>query len=90
MYNCKFSEPYSIIAALYSLLSVFSNPFFLLDKALEEEGCVPIPEEVFFGLNRHKKLVQSFNPLSVPLWLLEKQQDFLAHMFDDAMQLDAE
>lgn len=58
------------------------------DAVVPEPGVVPIPEDVYLGLNRHRKLVQSLNPLSVPLWLIEKEQDFLARMFDDATPTD--
>ncbi|KAG8175535.1 hypothetical protein JTE90_016684 [Oedothorax gibbosus] len=53
-------------------------------------GAIRIPEDVYLGLSRHRRLVQSFNPLQVPLWFLEKEMDCLTAMFGTSVNINGD
>ncbi|GBM65339.1 hypothetical protein AVEN_157568-1 [Araneus ventricosus] len=40
-----------------------------------DPGTVPIPIDLFENLMCHRQVVNSFNPLGIPLWLLTKEQN---------------
>ncbi|KFM78844.1 hypothetical protein X975_25758, partial [Stegodyphus mimosarum] len=50
-------------------------------QAKLDPNAIPIPEDLYGILSRHKKVVQSFNPLMVPLWMLSKEQDYVGKIF---------
>lgn len=46
----------------------------------KDPNTVPIPMDLYENLMRHHQVVHSFNPLGVPLWLLEKEQKYLGSL----------
>ncbi|GFY49851.1 uncharacterized protein TNIN_273901 [Trichonephila inaurata madagascariensis] len=46
----------------------------------KDPNTVPIPIDLYENLMRHHQVVHSFNPLGVPLWLLEKEQKYLGNL----------
>jgi len=47
------------------------------DKEEEEKNTIYVEENMYEKLSKHRKLVQSFNPLNVPMWTLVKQQAYV-------------
>lgn len=45
---------------------------------------VSVPEEIFLDLSRHKRILQCFNPLITPVWMLQKEQEFLRQYFEES------
>ncbi|XP_035233707.1 uncharacterized protein LOC118205526 isoform X2 [Stegodyphus dumicola] len=70
------------------------TPFKVKDEFKKQAGCsyedqakldpnsIPIPEDLYAVISRHKKVVQSFNPLMVPLWMLSKEQGYFKKIFN--------
>ncbi|GFT87270.1 uncharacterized protein NPIL_289741 [Nephila pilipes] len=53
---------------------------FRKNATTDDPNVVPIPLDLHENLMRHHQVVDSFNPMGVPLWLLEKEQKFLGHL----------
>ncbi|GIY87985.1 hypothetical protein CEXT_521151 [Caerostris extrusa] len=53
-----------------------------------DPNCVPIPEHLYENFMRHHQVFYSFNPLAVPLWLLEKEQKNVKELFERARSGD--
>lgn len=51
---------------------------------MDDPNTVFVPEEVFFELSRHKRLLQSFNPLITPVWMIQKEQENLQKYFEES------
>ncbi|XP_071034106.1 uncharacterized protein [Parasteatoda tepidariorum] len=48
----------------------------------KEEDTINVVEDMFMNLTKHRKLVQSFNPLNVPVWTLLKEQGYVQNKCD--------
>ncbi|GIY05286.1 hypothetical protein CDAR_203481 [Caerostris darwini] len=49
-----------------------------------DPSCVPIPHHLYENFMRHHQVFYSFNPLVVPLWLLEKEQKYVKELLERA------
>jgi len=45
-----------------------------ISKPNEENKSVAVTQDIFYNLSHHKRVVQSFNPLTIPVWMLQKEQ----------------
>ncbi|CAL1265635.1 unnamed protein product [Larinioides sclopetarius] len=73
----------------YQFIHDFRKPVEFVPARVKDEfrknlaydpGTVPIPIDVYENLVCHRQVVNSFNPLGVPLWLLTKEQKYVQEL----------